>query len=245
MYVFYAWWTLAALLIASSLRQFKACKNIPLQFFTGSILLFVLALGLCHRPYNRDGLWIALVSAFHLGEYFWVRCCHPEKLSFDSFLLNNSRQYTACIIISMLERRCSDWLGISILNIAPDFLAMFTFYFGFFICLSGLILRLAAMFTAGSNFTHLIATRKRDNHIFVHSGVYAFVRHPAYCGWLYWVIGGQILLGNLVCFLLLGYISWNFFDERIAEEEEYLVQFFGESYRAYKTSVPSGIFWIK
>jgi protein-S-isoprenylcysteine O-methyltransferase len=48
------------------------------------------------------------------------------------------------------------------------------------------------MFTAGSNFNHVVQSEKSDTHTLVTSGVYAWCRHPSYVGWFYWSIGTQV-----------------------------------------------------
>ena len=56
-------------------------------------------------------------------------------------------------------------------------LKMFGFwhFLGLMITIAGQILRSAAMYQAGINFTHLIATDKKDEHKLVTDGVYRFV----------------------------------------------------------------------
>lgn len=64
---------------------------------------------------------------------------------------------------------------------------------GLLMVVFGECLRKAAMFTAGSNFNHVVQNEKSDTHTLVTSGVYAWCRHPSYVGWFYWSIGTQVL----------------------------------------------------
>ncbi|VTJ76026.1 Hypothetical predicted protein, partial [Marmota monax] len=50
----------------------------------------------------------------------------------------------------------------------------------------GECLRKASMFTAGSNFNHVVQNEMSDTHTLVTSGVYAWFRHPSHQGWFYW-----------------------------------------------------------
>lgn len=63
---------------------------------------------------------------------------------------------------------------------------------GLLMVVFGECLRKAAMFTAGSNFNHVVQNEKSETHTLVTSGVYAWFRHPSYVGWFYWSIGTQV-----------------------------------------------------
>ena len=95
------------------------------------------------------------------------------------------------------------------------------------------------MFTAGSNFSHMVEYRKERGHKLVTKGVYSLWRHPSYAGWFYWSIGTQIVLLNPIC--LVGYMlaAYQFFKQRIRDEEQILIEFFGVDYIEYKNRVSS------
>lgn len=105
-------------------------------------------------------------------------------------------------------------------------------------------LRVAALFTARANFTHLVAYQKRATHELVTVGVYRLCRHPGYVGWFLWSVSTQLVLANPVCFMLYAFASWRFFKGRIPQEEELLCNFFGQQYHDYAKRVPCGIPWI-
>ena len=63
---------------------------------------------------------------------------------------------------------------------------------GLLMVVFGECLRKAALFTAGSNFNHVVQNEKSETHTLVTSGVYAWFRHPSYVGWFYWSIGTQV-----------------------------------------------------
>ncbi len=116
---------------------------------------------------------------------------------------------------------------------------------GLAVCLVGEVLRKLAMFHAGRSFNHIVQSVKRQDHVLVTDGVFGYMRHPSYAGWILWSVGTQIVLGNPVCILAYSYVSWAFFHERIAIEEYTLLQFFGEDYEKYQKKVPTGIPFIK
>lgn len=87
------------------------------------------------------------------------------------------------------------------------------------IACSGEALRIIAFFTCKSNFTHLVSYRKSKNHELVTNGVYSVFRHPAYTGYFYFSLFGQIFLGNVLSSILFALVLRKFFTERISDEE--------------------------
>lgn len=188
--------------------------------------------------YAYFGYYTMALSFFHMSEYVVTSIFNSHTLSIDSFLLNHSPEYCVAAVASWVEF----WIEY--------------YFFSQFKCIhvvcvlgavlvaGGEILRKLAMFTAGSNFTHTVQFRKRQGHQLVTQGVYSFFRHPSYVGWFYWSTGTQILLCNPIC--LVGYTiaSWKFFEDRIHEEEVFLITFFGEDYVKYKKKVGTGIPFI-
>ncbi|EPY86049.1 putative G-protein coupled receptor 153 [Camelus ferus] len=116
---------------------------------------------------------------------------------------------------------------------------------GLLMVVFGECLRKAAMFTAGSNFNHVVQNEKSETHTLVTRGVYAWFRHPSYVGWFYWSIGTQVMLCNPICGVSYALTVWRFFRDRTEEEEISLIHFFGEEYLEYKKRVPTGLPFIK
>ena len=179
------------------------------------------------------------LTAFHLAEFVVTAANQPADVSFDSYLINHSRAYCAAAAASWLEFWLEAWLvpglkggrGAQAVGVA--------------MMLAGQALRTAAMCTAGSNFTHLVATSRRASHALVERGVYARLRHPAYLGWLAWSVGTQVALGNPLCTVAYAVASWSFFAERIPVEEHALLAFFGARYALYARRTVIGIPWVR
>lgn len=118
-------------------------------------------------------------------------------------------------------------------------------YLGLAFVLMGEVIRKMAVLTAGRAFTHLIRTHREEQHKLVTHGIYSFVRHPGYSGFLIWSVGTQILLLNPISTVAFALVVWRFFAGRIPYEENYLRRFFGTEYVEYARRVPSGIPFVK
>lgn len=101
------------------------------------------------------------------------------------------------------------------------------------------------MAQAGTNFAHIPAREKKQGHVLVTWGVYAYFRHPSYFGFFWWAVGTQILVGNKICALGYTVVLWQFFRKRIHAEEGFLVSFFGEDYVEFKKRTGTGIPFIR
>jgi len=108
----------------------------------------------------------------------------------------------------------------------------------------GQAFRSLAMIKAGTNFSHVPKVKKVEGHSLVTRGVYAWSRHPSYCGFFWWAIGTQILVGNVFCGMAYSIVLWMFFRDRIIKEERSLVEFFGKDYINYKQKTGTGIIGI-
>lgn len=225
-------YTLSLVVIMSSLPivQVVVCSHmLGVLFAAGSLVTTA------GESYSYFGFYAMALSFFHFSEYVVTSIFNSHTLSIDSFLLNHSKEYVAAAVASWVEY----WLEYYFF---PNLKTLhYISIIGAIMVIFGEALRKIAMLTAGSNFTHLVQYRKRDKHELVTSGVYSIFRHPSYVGWFNWSIGTQLLLCNPVC--LVGYTvaSWLFFKERIEDEEESLIMFFGEDYLEYKRKVGTGI----
>ena len=60
-----------------------------------------------------------------------------------------------------------------------------------------------------------------------------------------WAVGTQLMLSNFVCAILWYLAAYLFFQNRIPNEEYFLIQFFGEEYVEYAKATPIGIPFVK
>lgn len=190
--------------------------------------------GLSSLSRSPFGLFLFMFCFFHFSEFALISFAHRNP-RFDSLLLNHGSKYASAFTFSVIE-----------FLLSPFTLSPLVRLVGMVTAMIGLLLRAMALWTAGSAFTHLIVTRRSSMHTLVTTGVYAFMRHPGYAGWLLWVCGAQLLAGNLVSFVCFSIVTWIFFKDRIEYEETLLLDMFGNEYRRYKQRTRfSGVPWIQ
>ena len=156
----------------------------------------------------------------HMFEYLFVCAFHYKELKWDSFLINHSNSYCIAAIVSWVEFYLE-------LTYKPQELVSGALTLGIVGIVIGHFLRIGAMFTAASNFHHIVQEKKAQTHVLVTRGVYAYFRHPSYFGWGLWAISTQVILCNPVSMVAYAFASYSFFAGRIPYEENQLHKFFG------------------
>ncbi|KAH7105668.1 ICMT-domain-containing protein [Auriculariales sp. MPI-PUGE-AT-0066] len=204
-------------------------------FATSVIAIAVTYPGILYQLSFVAAAW----SFFHFMEFAVTAGWNREKLSVDSFLLNNGKEYHVAHAVAVLEWLLTRWLR-------PDYKTFpYVSEIGIALTLLGQLLRSLAMIHAASNFSHLVAYRKAPTHQLVTDGVYSWSRHPSYTGFFYWGLGMQLTLQNPVSFVAFAIVLWRFFNSRIRGEEALLVRFFGEEYQRYRQRVGTKIPFIR
>ncbi|KAH9966075.1 ICMT-domain-containing protein [Russula dissimulans] len=184
------------------------------------------------------GFFVASWSAFHWGEFAVTAGWNREKVSVDSFLLNNGRMYHIANGVALTEYLLALYLRPSLKSFP------YVSSIGVVVVFLGQYLRSAAMIKAASNFSHKVAFRKRVDHRLVTDGIYAWFRHPSYAGFFYWALGTQLVLQNPLSFCVYWVLLMRFFSSRIRAEERALISFFGDEYVTYRRRVGTRIPFI-
>ncbi|TEA39333.1 hypothetical protein DBR06_SOUSAS2110090, partial [Sousa chinensis] len=182
--------------------------------FLGFVFGCGVLLSFSQSSWNHFGWYMCSLSLFHYSEYLVTAVNNPKSLSLDSFLLNHSVEYTVAAL--------SSWIEFTLENIFWPELKQITWLSatGLLMVVFGECLRKAAMFTAGSNFNHVVQNEKSDTHTLV-------------------------VLCNPICGVSYALTVWRFFRDRTEEEEISLIHFFGDEYLEYKKRVPTGLPFIK
>ncbi|PKK79788.1 farnesyl cysteine-carboxyl methyltransferase [Rhizophagus irregularis] len=205
------------------------------SFFFGAVFGVCLAIGYYSETIPQLGVFLSALALFHELEYMMTALFKPDIVSLDAFLLNNGNQYNIAHVAGITEFLIELYLFPTLKYIR------FIRYIGFIIMVIGQSARSLAMWHAKSNFSHKIAYRKKQDHVLVTTGIYAYMRHPSYFGFYWWAIGTQLLLCNPICLAGFFFVLHRFFKDRIEEEEPLLFNFFGKEYIEYKKKTPTHI----
>ena len=181
--------------------------------FTASSI-FAIFHSLHSHPLWRLPFFISTLSLFHSLEYFVTASYNPRAANTAAFILNNGRAYNIAHCLAFLECFIHYLFFSDYHFVLPKWLLALGFVFTFV----GQSVRTAAMATAGSNFNHIVQSKRRSDHTLVTSGVYAYLRHPSYFGFFWWGLGTQLVLGNVICLLGYAVVLWRFFRRRIESE---------------------------
>jgi protein-S-isoprenylcysteine O-methyltransferase len=210
--------------------------------FTASIILSVVLI-YGHNKLWRAPVFVSSLSLFHFLEFYVTAVANTPDASVSSFLLSsNGPAYTLAHTVAFTECILSHTFYPAI--ILPTSVHYTLLALGFCFVVVGQIIRTLAMYTAGTNFSHLVAHQKRAQHQLITSGVYHYLRHPSYFGFFWWGIGTQLVCGNSLSLVGFSLVLWYFFWKRIKGEEESLIRFFGKEYEDYRKRTIVGIPFI-
>uniref|UniRef100_A0A6M2F507 Protein-S-isoprenylcysteine O-methyltransferase n=1 Tax=Populus davidiana TaxID=266767 RepID=A0A6M2F507_9ROSI len=178
------------------------------------------------------------VLFFHSSEYVLVAAIHGRSsVNLSSLLI--SKAYVFAMMFALLEYV----VEIALFPGLKEY--WWVSNLGLVMVIIGEITRKLAIVTAGQAFTHLIKVNHEEQHNLITHGVYRFVRHPSYTGFLIWSVGTQIMLCNPISTIGFAIVVWRFFSQRIPYEEFFLRQFFGSEYVEYASKTPSGVPFVK
>ncbi|MEK1831043.1 isoprenylcysteine carboxylmethyltransferase family protein [Priestia megaterium] len=125
-------------------------------------------------------------------------------------------------------------LLLSLIFYVPDKYKLFSYLIGLVFFILGLYLRTYAKKHLKGHFSHSL--KIDDNHQLITTGVYQYVRHPAYLGTFLALLGTSFIFNswiNVLFIILLSPLGI----KRIKNEEKMLLENFGENYKLYSKNV--------
>lgn len=183
-----------------------------------SFPLIVLSLVSYDSPFWRLPFFLLTLSLFHFLEYYITARFNPAAASISAFLLSqNGSAYNVAHTLALFEcaLHCYFWPPHGERGLLQSLHHSGNLVLGLALIIIGQTTRTMAMAHAGTNFNHLVQSRRKQGHVLVTSGIYSWLRHPSYFGFWWWGLGTQLVLGNMLCFVGYAVVLWRFFRSRI------------------------------
>ncbi|KAL8873461.1 MAG: hypothetical protein Q9174_001073 [Haloplaca sp. 1 TL-2023] len=208
---------------AISLRAFV------LGFTLGvSLFLAFQAIGAHYDPLWRAWIFLAALAVFHFLEFYITARHNPPAATVSAFLLSqNGYAYNVAHTLAFVECVLRTYIAphyfpnqlylqpIDALMPSKGPIRSIWLTLGFAMLALGQGTRSFGMAHAGTNFNHLVQSRKKAGHVLVTDGIYAWLRHPSYFGFFWWGLGTQLIMGNVGCLAGYAVVLWRFFKLRI------------------------------
>jgi protein-S-isoprenylcysteine O-methyltransferase Ste14 len=172
--------------------------------------------------------WLWIVFAI-----FWVLAAFVQKRNARRQTVGSRLMQTSIILLVLLPfivegRRA----GLLYQHLYPNLLLVQ--YFGILLLLLGLAIAVWARFVLGRNWSGIVTVKK--DHTLITRGPYAWVRHPIYTGILLGLLGTAVTLGTLLNFIEVPVVALAFW-LKLRTEERFMLETFGEQYKAYRQRV--------
>jgi len=199
----------------------RSLSSIALHAFALGTALGLSVLSGFYLAYHDYRIWrlpefIATLAIFHFLEFYTTSRWATVNAKVSSFLVfSNGAAYNVAHAAATSEILLSSY-------VFPGWQAKlsnpFTISLGLFLVVVGQTVRSVAMAQAGRSFNHIPQRKKREDHVLVTSGVYAYLRHPSYFGYYWFAVGTQIVVGNKICAVVYAVTLYLFFARRIPGE---------------------------
>lgn len=204
--------------------------------------------GFTNTTFQLISTYLLLWAIFHTAEYTATLWYLPRTLTPYSFLMYGARGsvhlagvHLATITEHVVTKRVWNTGSFPV--------------WGGFVAFIGITIRFSAIATCGDSFSHYIETlpnsqtesrtQQRSRQKLVTHGVYKWCRHPSYLGFLVYVIGMQLIMGNVLTFVASLAVLWRFFRQRMDIEEWFLVnRIYGQDYVEYMRHTRRLVPWV-
>lgn len=181
---------------------------------------------------------LGVLCCYHPSEYVIHRITHPKSTDLSSFLI--TPQYLIALGTGLVEYAVERYFFAFKSNPYSPLI-----WLGAAAIVVGLVIRIGALLTGGKAFHHKVQSSRHKSHKLVTWGLYRWFRHPGYFGFYVFALGTQMMLQNPLTFAAFAVVLWHFFNDRITEEEYYLLRMFPVTYERYRAETPTWIPFIK
>ena len=178
---------------------------------------------------------IIILALYSVTEYLIQKHFHPDTTNRDNFLI--TKEYLFAFSLGIIELVIeSIWFPIKNSPSNP------LFFIGLIMIAIGLTIRFSAILHAGKSFNHTIQFSRSSDHKLITDGIYKYIRHPSYLGFLIFAVGTQVFFSNPICIIGFYVKLYTWFRDRIYVEETALCRMFPGEYQKYRDKTPTWMF---
>ena len=178
---------------------------------------------------------VVILALYSVTEYLIQKHFHPKTTNRSNFLI--TPEYLFAFSLGIIELIIeSIWFPIKNSPKNP------LFTIGLIMIAIGLTIRFSAILHAGKNFNHTIQFRRTSDHVLVTDGIYKYIRHPSYLGFLIFAVGTQVFYSNPICIIGFYVKLYTWFKARIRVEEDALCRMFPGEYQQYRAKTRTWMF---
>ncbi|KAJ1323792.1 protein-S-isoprenylcysteine O-methyltransferase [Microdochium nivale] len=193
-----------------------------------------------NSPHWRTPFFLASVASLHSLELWAITSYAPVQASGKHLRLGAGRRTHAlayafataeCLVLRYIlwTNDLGQWFPIPL--VMPVGVAL---------VVAGQVVHTLAIAHAGPAYLGDVrrrAGRTTTSHALVTTGIYGWLRHPAYFGYFWWAVGTQLVMANRLSLLGFPVVLWSFFAGRVRIEEEMLERIHGREYDDYRRRV--------
>ncbi len=176
-------------------------------------------------------LSIRIVWSVILGYWLWAARTVKGAQRKEP-VLKRLFAYWLPLIVAALLLGPDPWFGHSLIRASFMPTSMLVAVGAVTLAILGACLAIYSRVLLGRNWSATV--QLKESHELITGGPYRWIRHPIYTGFLLLFLGHALLIGEWRGLLAVAIVFASFW-RKLRREESWLVEHFGESYRAYQS----------